>query len=202
MADVIVSKIKFRRGLDWQRQILVFDQGEPIYTTDTKRLYVGSGTLSGGIVVGSKIHNPIINYSSLVGTIAEVGDIVNANSKFYQLTAKDYTNFNSWADVSLKIDESLFKYTPTNRLTLRIDAFQGDSTLSGYNIENSLSAIFNGSPLNAYAGSGNISKFTALSSDGTSIVNLSSAGFITFEGNTTTIHGDTIQRFAIPIFKY
>lgn len=153
-------------------------------------------------MIGSKIHNPLVNQSSLAFTVAEIGDIVNANNKFYQLTATDYSTLSSWADVSTKIDESLFKYSATNQLSLKIDAFQGDSSLSSYNITNSLSSLFNGNPVGAYTGTGPITKFSALSSDGTTVVNLSSAGFIVFEGNTTTVQGATLKRFALPIFTY
>lgn len=200
MAEVIISKIKIRRGLNSQRKTLVYDQGEPIFTTDNKRLYIGTGTLLGGVVVGSKNHTPLMNESSLTSTVAEIGDLVNANNKFWQLTASDYTNADSWADVSTKIDPTLFAYTPANKITLKIDAFQGDSSLNpsgpGW------SSIFDGSATGTYVGGGSPTTFTALSSDGVTPVNLSSAGFIVFEGNNTTIQGATLQRFAIPIFTY
>ena len=315
MPNVTISKIKFRRGTNDQRQLVVFDQGEPVYTTDTKRLYVGNGTLSGGNVIGSKNHTPLVNYYSLSTVIAEIGDLVNVNNKFYQLTATNYSNVDSWADVSAKIDSKFFNYTSTNVLSLNTgsisatyldantiqngitvdgdvltldvdpeyfafssntltisaipnvfgdglvydtltktisavlvdvdystlskpdsgvvslsdisatsseewgkltvdtygrvtaaessiyDILKGDSALSGYNITNTLSSIFNGSPTGIYTGTGEITQFAALSSDG-SVISLSSAGFITFEGNTVTRTGQTVKRFAIPIFTY
>lgn len=80
----------------------------------------------------------------------------------------------------------------------------GNSTLSSFNSSNSLSSIFNGTPSHTLSGAIpglQITKFTALSSNGT-VITLSSAGFITFEGNTTTRNGGTVGRFAIPIFAY
>jgi hypothetical protein len=43
--------LRIRRGTDAQRSILVFDQGEIVYTTDTKKIYVGDGVTAGGVNV-------------------------------------------------------------------------------------------------------------------------------------------------------
>lgn len=118
MATIKLAKLKTRRGTDAERKTVIPDQGELISTTDTKRLYLGTGTLSGGVVVGNKIHPPVFNTSSLTTTKAEVGDLIFANNKFYQLTASDYSNLNSWRDVSTNIDTTLFNYTSTNSLSL------------------------------------------------------------------------------------
>lgn len=347
MADIIISKLKFRRGTNDQRKVIIFDQGEPVYTTDTKRLYVGNGNLSGGMVIGSKIHPLLTQYASLTSTISEIGDIAFANNKYWQLTATDYTTLQSWADVSARLDSNYLNYNANNEITLTsgsisasflnsnsvsggliisngilttdlntntfiissnklsikaagitereiasstlgigltggsgakltldigpqftyygnklaltaippfgfdklsaswfgdgldfngaqqnvsleyiglsgtkqwsqlvidnygrvaqtqssiYDTLQGDSALSGHNYLNSLSSIFNGSA-DIYTGTGPITKFTALSSSG-QVITLSSAGFITFEGNTVTRTGQVVKRFAIPIFTY
>lgn len=71
---------------------------------------------------------------------------------------------------------------------------------SSTNSNNSLSAIFNGSIVANVPGL-SITTFTAISANGTTLT-LSSAGFITFEGPSTTQQGQTIGRFAIPIFAY
>lgn len=118
MATIKLVKLKTRRGTDSERKTITPDQGELVSTTDTKRLYLGTGILSGGVVVGSKVHPHVINTSSLTSIISEIGDLVFANNKFYQLTAIDYTNSNSWADVSTRIDPTLFNYTSTNSLSL------------------------------------------------------------------------------------
>ena len=39
MADIKIAKIKIRRGLDADRKTVIFDQGEPVYSQDTDRLY-------------------------------------------------------------------------------------------------------------------------------------------------------------------
>lgn len=141
MPNIKISKIKTRRGTNEQLKTTALDQGEIVSTTDTKRLYIGTGSGYGGFVVGNKIHSPIVNYSSLTTLISEVGDIVNANNKYYQLTSADYTNITSWGDVSTKIDPILFKYTATNSITLNSNsisaAYINSSTvLSGIKISN------------------------------------------------------------------
>lgn len=47
------QKIQLRRGTDSERQTVVFDNGEPVWTTDNQRLYIGDGVTSGGIAMGS-----------------------------------------------------------------------------------------------------------------------------------------------------
>jgi len=40
--------LRIRRGTDAQRQGITFDLGEPVFTTDTQKLYVGDGITAGG----------------------------------------------------------------------------------------------------------------------------------------------------------
>jgi hypothetical protein len=117
MPEIVIAKTKFRRGSNDERKSVSFDQGEPVFTTDTKRLFIGTGSLSGGIVIGSKIHPPITNFHSLSNTIAEIGDLQFANNKFYQLTA-----YNSWGDVNLKLNPITFSYDSSNYLNLNQDS--------------------------------------------------------------------------------
>ena len=44
--------LRIRRGTDAERQTIVPLQGEPIYVTDTNKLYVGDGATQGGVLVG------------------------------------------------------------------------------------------------------------------------------------------------------
>ena len=46
------TKIYLRRGTNSELQAVVLESGEPGWTTDVKRLYIGDGTTSGGIFVG------------------------------------------------------------------------------------------------------------------------------------------------------
>lgn len=44
--------LRLRRGSDNDRQLIIPLQGELIYTTDTKKIYVGDGATQGGVLVG------------------------------------------------------------------------------------------------------------------------------------------------------
>lgn len=44
--------LRIRRGTNADRTTITPVQGEPIYTTDTKKLYVGDGTTAGGVEIG------------------------------------------------------------------------------------------------------------------------------------------------------
>ena len=43
--------LRLRRGLDVERQSVIFAEGEPIYTTDTKKIHIGDGSTPGGLLV-------------------------------------------------------------------------------------------------------------------------------------------------------
>jgi len=43
--------LKLRRGTSSNRTSITPAEGEPIYTTDTKKLYIGDGSTAGGVVV-------------------------------------------------------------------------------------------------------------------------------------------------------
>ena len=51
--------LRLRRGLDIDRQSIVFAEGELVYTTDTQQIYVGDGSTVGGVrVTGSSEGSP------------------------------------------------------------------------------------------------------------------------------------------------
>lgn len=45
--------LRLRRGTDLERQSIIFEEGELVYTTDTKKLWVGDGQTLGGVVISS-----------------------------------------------------------------------------------------------------------------------------------------------------
>lgn len=145
MADIKIVKFKVRRGTNLQRKSVILDQGELGYTTDTKRLFVGNGVLSGGTASGSKIHPILNNFSSLSGTIAEVGDVVVANNLMYQLTAVDFTTVNSWAFIGPKLNSSMFSYDANNTISIKDNGLSASKLLSS-NFTNGL--IYAGGNIN------------------------------------------------------
>lgn len=45
----IIRKIKIRRGIESQRGLVLFEEGEPVYIRDTKKVYVGDNITKGGV---------------------------------------------------------------------------------------------------------------------------------------------------------
>lgn len=121
MPDITIVKIKVRRGSDDQRKRLVLDQGELGYTIDTKRVFVGDGSLSGGRVVGNKNFG-VFNLESGLGNVAgaQIGDIGYANSKLYTLTASEYdSSLTGWSYVGPALDNENIEFTASNTLTVK-----------------------------------------------------------------------------------
>ena len=133
MADQI-TKIIIRRGTDVQRRTanvtgITFDQGEPAYCTDTKRLFVGDGAAVGGTAVGVRNLGPVVQlfgsdiqgytneaYNVLTLQGAEIGDIIydKTTRNIYSLTAKSNfppltSDFTKYDSLTL-INNSQFEY--------------------------------------------------------------------------------------------
>jgi hypothetical protein len=137
--------------------------------------------------LNTQSHLPVSAYNALSGLPAKVGNISSVDRVIYQLQSLPSTSLSNWEAIS------------KDGLTIY-------DTLTGNSTNNSLSALFNGSPSQLTDGvvpGIRLTSFTALSSNGLSSVSitLSSAGFITF-ANDITETGKTVNRFAIPIFTY
>ena len=137
MADIYISKIKVRRGTNAEINSTRFDQGELVHATDSKRLFVGNGVLSGGNPVSSKVHPPLTNYSSLSTTLAEVGDLVSVNSIWYQLTASPYSSASNWGDMRTKFSSEFVHTNSTVNMAvsgLSASKINANTVTNGVNI--------------------------------------------------------------------
>lgn len=74
--------LRIRRGTDAQRTGVTFLEGELIYTTDTKKLYVGDGTTAGGVAI-----------DSTTGSINQLADVNIAGIQIGQLLEWNGTQF-------------------------------------------------------------------------------------------------------------
>lgn len=117
MPDIQLIKLTIRRGTDQQRQSVVLEQGELGFTTDHKRLWIGDGVLSGGHIIGAKIHTPITSGKTSL-TTATKGDVVYENSLLFQLTGSNYSLSADWGNISTKPDLSYIQLDDNNKLTL------------------------------------------------------------------------------------
>ena len=86
MIDQRIAKIKVHRGKDSQRKLVTFEEGELVYSTDKKRLYIGNGNEQGGILVSNRNYvKNSLGVPPVVPDEAKHGDIIHdkSNSKTY-----------------------------------------------------------------------------------------------------------------------
>jgi hypothetical protein len=121
MPTVDAAKIKIRRGTDQERKRVILDEGELGYTIDTKRVFAGDGTSTGGNIVGNKTFS-----TARVATNSVIGDTTLDNNLYYTLTASDYTSTDSWYLLSSRVDGTTIRYNSNNHLEL----VPGAATLS------------------------------------------------------------------------
>ena len=70
--------LRLRRGSDAERQLVTPLQGELIYATDTKKIYVGDGATLGGVLIGPTAADA---FTSVVGdTTPQLGGDLDLNS--------------------------------------------------------------------------------------------------------------------------
>lgn len=140
-----LTKILIRRGSDIQRKTantvgIAFDLGEPAFTFDTKRLYVGDGITSGGIPVGVRnlgsvgslfgndtngFSTEAVNVFTLSG--CEVGDLIydRTTRVLYSLSARSNNPPNpplsanlTKYDTAALVDGSYIAYNTASQLTI------------------------------------------------------------------------------------
>ncbi len=110
MPDIEIVKLKLRRGTDAQRESVVLEQGELGYTTDSKRVFVGDGFLSGGNVLGAKNHPPMYVGTRTDLAEAVTGDMVYEDNLLYQLSGTDATMLSAWTFVGTRADGTSLDY--------------------------------------------------------------------------------------------
>lgn len=120
MPNIRIVKLKIRRGSEAERRQIVLEQGELGYTTDTRRLFIGNGSLSGGEVVGSKVHS-VLGVSDTRDLISDAyqGDLVYENNFLYQLTGTDYSQLTSWGFVGSQVDNSSIEYDGDRKVSVK-----------------------------------------------------------------------------------
>lgn len=74
MIDRRIGKVKLRRGTDLQRKSMIFEEGEIIYATDTKKAFIGDGITKGGIPISNR--NYVVSQYG-IPTNGMYGDIIH-----------------------------------------------------------------------------------------------------------------------------
>lgn len=149
MAQQFSSLIKFRRGLKEQRLKTSFQEGEPVYETDTKRLFIGVGDNNEASIGPETVGGIITSNLTFIGPASSdpspdteprsySGDLMYANNKLWRMGASN------WEDISPKVDGITLAYNANNELQVLSGAFSvtagnGISITSGntVNIKNS-----------------------------------------------------------------
>lgn len=110
--------LRLRRGTNAQRQTLTPVEGEIIYTTDTKQLFVGDGSTIGG----NSVSAPVTSVNGQVGTVTLTTNEVsegNGNAYFTVERAQDAAGSMFTAGTHTGIS---FNYGSTQDTANRIDA--------------------------------------------------------------------------------
>lgn len=66
--------LRIRRGTDLQRSGVTFDQGEIVWTTDTKKLFVGDGTQGGKNILSTSASTGLLYDNSINGGVLKIDD--------------------------------------------------------------------------------------------------------------------------------
>jgi len=118
MPTVDVAKIKLRRGANTDRKLVILDNGELGYTTDTTRVYVGNGLLKGGNPVGVFNFNDEARTNISVINKAEVGDLIYDTNLLYALSGNDPASLDNWYQISPRVDGTTIEYNASNQLAV------------------------------------------------------------------------------------
>jgi len=109
-----ITRIIFRRGTEIERAGLILNQGEPGFTIDTKRLFVGDGVTVGGIPIGTKFlgfFNFGVQFTNIPqGVWPQINDLAfdRTTNILYALTGNpdgtnSYSSKDNWAPVGVNI---------------------------------------------------------------------------------------------------
>ena len=106
--------LRIRRGTDAERTGVTFLEGELVYTTDTKKLYLGDGTTAGGIAV-----------DSTTGSISQLADVNINGIQIGQILQWDGSQFVAGDDAGDQ--DSIFGADST----ILVDATNSSINLNG-----------------------------------------------------------------------
>ena len=128
--------LQFRRGTDAQRTTITPAVGEPIWTTNTNRLYVGDGTTVGGVPVEIPLPNTGTFTSLTVTNIHFTGDPAGID----QTTA--WTGTVAWSQIGSKPNGGLYTTSTVEFNQLSVTGSTIASTQSSILVNASGSTVY------------------------------------------------------------
>jgi microcystin-dependent protein len=141
------TKIILRLGIENDRASVVYSEGEPLYITNFKRLFLGDGTTSGGILASNKFigfANFDYNTNATGVTYAYQGDFVFdvTSSNLFALTGNAPANLTSYARVTRNFtaDNNTTVLTQVSAIAVKTFSLNSDyfsNTIYGRGLEKS-----------------------------------------------------------------
>lgn len=127
--------IKFRRGLESARSQIIPAAGEPIFTTDTKKVFIGDGVTRGGIPVGALKVVGVVKSGQLAVFNDDQGEAlkaVNISDMLTDYTTKAFIEQRLAQQLTVKVDSAK---SADNALKLagRSDYLTPDIVTSNFN---------------------------------------------------------------------
>ena len=167
--------------------------------------YISSNAISSGIRGGDNIKLSIDATNNFAFTTASQLDL---STQVVGCETATISSINTVGSISLSSGISFPRISwddfgrITDIKTSIVEVLTGRGAVAGTSAaSNSLSSIFNGFITDGPQSGGNITRFTATDHNNNTYT-LSSAGFLAFNAENTSLSGQILKRFAIPIFAY
>jgi hypothetical protein len=114
----------FRQGSDANRKQIVLNSGEPGFTTDTKRLWVGDGVTNGGVLVGNLFKGSGTDVTTFAP--CEIGDLAfdTDNNNLYRLKQSTGGSISDWEIVGAKYSagDATINISSSNQISVNANA--------------------------------------------------------------------------------
>ena len=94
--------LRIRRGLESQRATRTFDLGELIYTTDTRKLYIGDGATTGGIDLLANMTGTVTSVNTKTGIVS----LTTADISEGQSGPEYYTSTKALSAVGINLENA------------------------------------------------------------------------------------------------
>ena len=145
------TKIILRQGIENDRASVVYSEGEPVYITNFKRLFLGDGSTSGGVLASNKFigfSNFDYNTNATGVTYAYQGDFVFdlTSSNLFTLTGNAPSNLTSYARVTRNFtaDNNTTVLTQVSAIAVKTFSLNSDyfsNSIYGRGLEKNASQI-------------------------------------------------------------
>jgi len=113
--DNTLIKLVVRKGPNADRVNAVLAEGEPGYTVDTKRLFIGDGNTPGGVVTGNKllgVYPDLLSNPQLPGVVGDIS-YNTSNNTLYYIQSGTGMSAGDWLPIATNISFTEFESLQT-----------------------------------------------------------------------------------------